>query len=95
MSAAQALRAILAHEDDLSTTSTGLAVIAHAKDGLRRDALTILAADDLLTSLTELLEEVDFEVEQRQNSGNAEDWAELQAKSDRAHAAVRKARGDA
>ena len=53
----------------------------------------IAAAPDLLASLKELAEEVDFEIEQRQHSGNDEDWIDLKAKSDRAHAAIAKAEG--
>lgn len=59
------------------------------------DARTLLfcAAPDMELSLRELLEEVDFEIEQRQDGGNDEDWLELKAKSDRGHAALAKAAG--
>jgi hypothetical protein len=50
-----------------------------------------LASRDLLASLKEILFEIDQEIEQRQTSGNDENWADLQQKSDRAHAAVKKA----
>jgi hypothetical protein len=50
-----------------------------------------LASQDLLASLKEILFEIDQEIGQRQTSGNDESWADLQQKSDRAHAAVKKA----
>jgi len=59
-----------------------------------RDVADLMAsAPDLLTSLKELVEEIDFEIEQRQHSGNDEDWADLQEKSNRAHTAIAKAEG--
>jgi hypothetical protein len=49
------------------------------------------AAPKLLKALANLLPEIDSEIEQRQHSGNAEDWVELQRMSDAAHIAVREA----
>jgi len=56
-------------------------------------ANVLASAPDLLSSLKELAEEVDFEIEQRMEGGNDEDWLDLKAKSDRAHAAIAKAEG--
>lgn len=46
-------------------------------------------------ALETLLEEIEFEIEQRQDSGNAEDWAELEGKALSARTAIAKARGGA
>lgn len=55
----------------------------------------ISAAPCLLFSLNELLEEIDFEIDQRKDGGNAEDWDALEAKADRARAVIAKAKGGA
>lgn len=57
------------------------------------DCPIITAAPDLLAALIELLEEVDFEIEQRKYSGNDEDWRALETKANRARAAIAKAEG--
>lgn len=44
-----------------------------------------------LTIINELLPLIDQEIEQRKTGGNAEDWRELEALSNRAHAIVRAA----
>ncbi len=62
---------------------------AHSKD----IGLLTAAAPDMLASLVELVEAIDFEIEQRKQGGNAEDWADLQERSNRAHAAIAKAGG--
>jgi hypothetical protein len=50
-----------------------------------------LASAELLACLKEILAEIDEEIRQRQTSGNAEKWDDLQQKSDHAHAVIRKA----
>lgn len=58
---------------------------------IEANARLIAAAPDLLASLTECLREIDAEIEQRQHSGNDEDWQELQRISNAGHAAMAKA----
>jgi hypothetical protein len=53
------------------------------------------AQEKLLSSLQALLVVVDAEIEQRQHSGNDEDWASLKALSDGVHAVVREGNGGA
>lgn len=58
------------------------------------DAHLIAAAPELFGALWELAAEIDSEIDQRKHGGNAEDWADLQDKSDRARAAIAKALGN-
>jgi hypothetical protein len=71
------------------TTMKGYDAIAEANGRL------IAAAPMLLDLLKQTLAELDFEIEQRQHGGNAEDWCDLIRLSDEAHATIRKATGGA
>lgn len=55
------------------------------------NAALIAAAPELLAALQGLLPEVDSEIDQRKYGGNCEDWAQLEALSNAAHAAIAKA----
>lgn len=51
------------------------------------------AAPKLLFVVKDLVAAIDQEIEQRQHGGNDEDWVELKALSDQAHAVISKVEG--
>jgi hypothetical protein len=64
--------------------------------GANKDKVPLIkATPKLLRCVSKLLSQIDSEIEQRQHGGNGEDWADLKALSDEAHAVVREAAGGA
>lgn len=80
---------------DIYRETDGRFLFQRLSGATNTDGFCAAAAPIMLASLKDLVEEIDFEIEQRKDGGNSEDWAALQEKSNRAHAAIAKAEGRA
>jgi hypothetical protein len=86
-----AINGLVAEIETLQEAAKGSLVIVNQAS--RSATLARLKATVLLTIAEKLRPVIDQEIEDRKQSGNAEDWAALQALSDELHAAIRLAKG--
>ena len=86
-----ALTSLVAEVETLREAAKGAVVaLGQASSDL---ALAQLRSVTLLLIAEKLAPVIDQEIEQRQASGNDEDWSSLQALSDQLHAAIKLAKG--
>lgn len=86
-----ALNSLVAEVETLREAAKGaVIVLGQASADL---SLAQLRSTTLLLIAEKLAPVIDHEIEQRQASGNAEDWTSLQALSNQLHAAIKLAKG--